>query len=73
MPDRQRWLEASERLDLIAVVGMHRTPSIQHANIILPASHWLGREDVVDTWGGHPHIMYRQPAHNPLWESKSDH
>lgn len=73
MPDRQRWLEASKNLDLIAVADMHHTPSVQHADIILPASHWFEREDVVDTWGGHPHIMYRQPAHDPLWESKSDH
>ncbi|AHZ23277.1 twin-arginine translocation signal domain-containing protein [Haloferax mediterranei ATCC 33500] len=73
LPDRQRWLEAAKNLDLIAVADMHHTPTVQHADIILPASHWFEREDVVTTWGGHPHIMYRQPAHDPLWEAKSDH
>ncbi|WP_135820841.1 molybdopterin-containing oxidoreductase family protein [Halostella litorea] len=71
LPNRQRWLDAAENLDLIAVADMHHTPTVQHADIVLPASHWFTREDVV---GGsnHPHVSYREPAHEPLWEARDD-
>ncbi|EMA36360.1 dimethylsulfoxide reductase [Halobiforma lacisalsi AJ5] len=72
MPDRTRWLEALENLDLVAVADIHHTPTVQHADIVLPASHWTEREDITSA-GEHPHVMYREPAHEPLWDSKSDH
>jgi molybdopterin-containing oxidoreductase family molybdopterin binding subunit len=72
MPDRQRWLDALENVDMVAVADIQHTPNVQRADIILPASHWMEREDVTGTWT-HPHVRYREPAHDPLWEAKSDH
>jgi anaerobic dimethyl sulfoxide reductase subunit A len=72
MPNRQRWIDALENLDLVAVADIQHTPNVQHADIVLPASHWFEREDIAGSWT-HPHIRYREQAHEPLWESKSDH
>ena len=72
MPDRQRWLDALENVDMVAVADIQHTPNVQHADIVLPASHWFEREDVTGSWT-QPHVRYREPAHEPLWESKSDH
>jgi molybdopterin-containing oxidoreductase family molybdopterin binding subunit len=72
MPDRQRWLAALENVDMVAVADIQHTPNVQHADIVLPASHWMEREDITGTWT-HPHVRYRQAAHEPLWESRSDH
>jgi len=72
MPNRQRWLEALENVDMVAVADMQHTPNVQHADIVLPASHWFEREDVAGSWT-QPHVRYREPAHDPLWEAKSDH
>jgi len=72
LPDRQRWLDAIETLDLVAVADMHPTPTVQHADVVLPAAHWFEKEDVV---GGatHPHVMHRERVRDPLGESRSDH
>lgn len=71
MPDRQRWLDALENLDLVAVADIHHTPNVQYSDIALPASHWTEREDITGA-GEHPHVMYREAAHEPLWDSRSD-
>lgn len=72
LPDRQRWLAALDNMDLIAVADIHHTPNVQNADIVLPASHWTEREDITGA-GEHPHVFYREAAHEPLWDSKSDH
>jgi anaerobic dimethyl sulfoxide reductase subunit A len=72
MPDRQSWLDALENVDMVAVADIQHTPNVQRADIVLPASHWFEREDVAGTWT-QPHVRYREQAHEPLWESKSDH
>jgi molybdopterin-containing oxidoreductase family molybdopterin binding subunit len=72
LPDRKRWMKATDNLDLIAVADMHHTPTAQAADIILPAAHWFEKEDVVSPYT-HPHVMFRTKAHDPLWEAKSDY
>ncbi|MDL0124757.1 molybdopterin-dependent oxidoreductase [Halobacterium salinarum] len=72
MPNRKRWLDAADNLDLIAVADMHHTPTVQHADIVLPANHWFTREDII-SGSNHPHVNYRQPVHEPLWEAKDDY
>ncbi|AOW79713.1 dimethylsulfoxide reductase [Halodesulfurarchaeum formicicum] len=71
LPDRQRWLEAVKNLDLIAVSDMHHTPTTQHADLILPAAHWFEKVGATSP-STHPHVMYREKAHDPLWEARSD-
>ncbi|MDG5776996.1 molybdopterin-dependent oxidoreductase [Haloarculaceae archaeon H-GB1-1] len=71
-PDRKRWIESLKNVDLIAWADMHHTPSVQHADLILPAAHWFEKEDIVPSYS-HPHITYRHKVHDPLWEAKSDY
>lgn len=72
-PDRQRWIDVLENVDMFAMADIHRTPTVQHADVILPAAHWFEREDITDAWGSHPHISYRNKAHDPLWEARDDY
>ncbi|WP_254769369.1 molybdopterin-dependent oxidoreductase [Salinilacihabitans rarus] len=72
-PDRKRWIELLENVDTFVMADFHRTPTVQHADIILPAAHWFEREDITDAWGSHPHISYRTKAHEPLWEARDDY
>ena len=72
-PDRQQWIDVLENVDLFVMADFHKTPTVQHADIILPAAHWFEREDISDAWGSHPHISYRQQAHEPLWEARDDY
>jgi molybdopterin-containing oxidoreductase family molybdopterin binding subunit len=71
LPDRQQWIDSLSNLDLVAVADIHHTPNVQHADIVFPASHWTEREDITGA-GEHPHVMYREPVHDPLWEAKPD-
>ncbi|SFB73234.1 prokaryotic molybdopterin-containing oxidoreductase family, molybdopterin binding subunit [Halobiforma haloterrestris] len=72
-PDRQRWMDLLENVDMFAMADIHRTPTVQHADILLPAAHWFEREDITDAWGSHPHISYRAKAHDPLWDARDDY
>ncbi|UWG52182.1 Anaerobic dehydrogenase [Halalkaliarchaeum sp. AArc-CO] len=72
-PDRKLWIDLLENVDLFVMADIHNTPTVQHADIMLPAAHWFEREDISDAWGSHPHISYRQQAHEPLWEARDDY
>ncbi|MFC7209839.1 molybdopterin-dependent oxidoreductase [Natronoarchaeum sp. GCM10025321] len=72
-PDRQRWQELLKNVDMFAMADIHNTPTVQHADIILPAAHWFEREDITDAWGSHPHISHRTKAHEPLWVARDDY
>lgn len=71
-PDRQRWLDAMNNVEMIVWADMHHTTSVQHSDIVFPVCHWFEKEDVVAAYP-HPHIMYRHKVQEPLWESKSDY
>ena len=72
-PDRQRWMDLAENLDLIVWADMQHTPTTQHADIVLPANHWFERNDITDAAFSHPHVSYREKAHDSLWESRDDY
>ncbi|AFK19896.1 dimethylsulfoxide reductase [Haloferax mediterranei ATCC 33500] len=72
-PNRQRHLKGIENLDMFVVADIHHTPTVQQADIILPAAHWFETEDIVSSWGSHPHITYRHKVQEPLWESRDDY
>ncbi|MFW5919906.1 MAG: molybdopterin-dependent oxidoreductase, partial [Halanaeroarchaeum sp.] len=72
-PDRQKHLEAIEELDMFVVADIHHTPTVQQADIVLPVAHWFEQEDIVSSWGSHPHITYRHVVQEPLWESRDDY
>ncbi|WP_363466761.1 molybdopterin-dependent oxidoreductase [Halogeometricum borinquense] len=72
-PDRQKHLKAVGKLDMFVVADMHHTPTVQQADIVLPAAHWFETEDIVSSWGSHPHITYRHKVHEPLWEARDDY
>ena len=72
-PDRKLWLDALQEVDTIAVADIFHTPTVQHADIVLPAAHWFEREDITDGTAGHPHYTFRNKAHDPLWEARDDY
>lgn len=46
--DTDSVLEAISRLDLIVVADMFMTPTARHADVVLPASSWLERDQIVE-------------------------
>ncbi len=54
-PDRQKHLKAVGKLDMFVVADMHHTPTVQQADIVLPAAHWFETE-------GHRYLVGVPPA-----------
>jgi len=74
MPDSNALQEAFDRLDLLVVYDQFLTETAQHAHYVLPSAHHL------EGWGlGYnynvchnlPYLMLREPAVEPLAESKT--
>ena len=72
-PDRKRWFDLLENVDLLVTADIHHTPTVQHSDIILPANHWFEREDITDAAFSHPLVAYREKALESLWDSKDDY
>ncbi|MGM0399274.1 MAG: molybdopterin-dependent oxidoreductase [Halobacteriota archaeon] len=73
VPDRKSKIEMLKHLDLVAWADIVDSSTVKYADIILPAAHWFEKEDITDAWGSHPHISYREKAHEPLWEARDDY
>lgn len=72
IPQRQRTLQAIEKLEFMAVVDVMPVEQINYADLVLPEATYLERYDpptVVET-AKTPFISVRQPACEPLHESK---
>ncbi|AOW79623.1 dimethylsulfoxide reductase [Halodesulfurarchaeum formicicum] len=73
VPDRQSRIEMLKGLDMVVWADFVKSSTVEWADIILPAAHWFEKEDITDAWGSHPHISYREKAHEPLWEARDDY
>ncbi len=72
IPQRQNTLRAIEQLEFMAVVDVLPVEQTNYADIVLPEATYLERYDppAVVTTSKRPHIAVRQPAIEPLYESK---
>lgn len=73
VPDRKSRIEMLKDLDMVVWADIVKSSTVEHADIMLPAAHWFEKEDITDAWGSHPHISYRQKAHEPLWDARDDY
>lgn len=72
IPQQQKTLAAMEQLDFIAVVDVLPMEQINYADLVLPEATYLERYDLphIVTSAKQPFLALRQPAVEPLYESK---
>jgi thiosulfate reductase/polysulfide reductase chain A len=72
IPQRQRTLKAIEQLEFMAVVDVLPTEQTNYADLVLPEATYLERYDppAIVTTAKRPFVSIRQPAIQPLYESK---
>ena len=72
IPQRQNTLKAIEQLEFMAVVDVLPVEQVNYADIVLPEATYLERYDPphIVTTAKRPYVAVRQPAIEPLYESK---
>jgi len=72
IPMRQRTLEAMKKLEFMAVVDVLPTEQTRYADLVLPEATYLERYDppAIVTTHKRPFVAIRQPAVEPMYESK---
>jgi thiosulfate reductase/polysulfide reductase chain A len=72
IPQRQNTLKAIEQLEFMAVVDVLPVEQTNYADLVLPEATYLERYDppAIVTTSKRPHVAVRQPAIEPLYESK---
>ncbi|MFC1918405.1 molybdopterin-dependent oxidoreductase [Chloroflexota bacterium] len=67
-----KWLEAVEKLEFMAVSDLFLTPTAKLADIVLPANTPAEHNDLTRAWPSGPYFTYVNKAIEPIGESKSD-
>jgi thiosulfate reductase/polysulfide reductase chain A len=72
IPQQQRTLKAIEQLEFMAVVDVMPMNQVNYADLVLPEATYLERYDMPAIVGSakRPYVALRQPAVEPLYESK---
>jgi len=72
IPVRQKTLEAIKKIEFMAVVDVLPTEQTRYADLVLPEATYLERYDppAIVTTHKRPFVAIRQPAIEPLYESK---
>jgi molybdopterin-containing oxidoreductase family molybdopterin binding subunit len=70
IPQRQKTIEAFNKLDFVVVADSIMTDSCSYADLVLPACHWFEEWDMFIA--GSPFAVLSEKAIDPLYESKSD-
>jgi thiosulfate reductase / polysulfide reductase chain A len=72
IPVRRQTLEAIKKIEFMAVVDVLPTEQTRYADLVLPEATYLERYDppAVVTTAKRPYIAVRQPAVEPMYESK---
>ena len=71
MPDRTETIKAIKNLDLLVAIDIVPTDIIQWADVVLPECTYLERHDMLSLGKfKNFEVAIRQPAVEPMWESK---
>jgi anaerobic dimethyl sulfoxide reductase subunit A len=72
-PDSNKTVEALRKLEFVVVHDLFMTATAKFADILLPVTTPLERNDISDSWLlSPPYYTYVNKAVNPLYECKSD-
>ncbi|WP_350454059.1 molybdopterin-containing oxidoreductase family protein [Slackia heliotrinireducens] len=69
--NRQRLLEALEKIEFFMVCDIWMTETCTYADLILPNCGWYEETDALCSQTMHPYVMYAPATIEPLYESKS--
>lgn len=72
IPDRAETIKAIKNLDLMVAIDTMPVDIINHADVVLPECTYMERYDNINIgkFKGQAEIALRQPAIEPMWESK---
>ncbi|CAH2030974.1 molybdopterin-containing oxidoreductase family protein [Trichlorobacter ammonificans] len=72
MPEKQETIKAIQSLDLLVTIDTMPMDIINYSDVVLPECTYLERHDNINVgkFNGEAEIAIRQPAVEPLWESK---
>jgi len=71
LPNQSRTLEMLKQMDFVCTIDIQMSDTAWYSDVVLPESTYLERLDPVELLGGiWPVVLYRQPAIEPLHDTK---